>query len=135
MNVALKSAILALALCIGLSGCGEPKYAAAKLTMDETPGVVYRFSAADATSASPVFIDIEGREIAPSDRPIRTKLIRLWVAEHAPKDSIMRGWASAECGLERPGEFSGCDIFSTKVTSTGEEIDYFFYAGNWPFRE
>jgi len=47
----------------------------------------------------------------------------------------MTSWGSAQCGLEREGEFPGCDVFSTKVPSTGENIDYYFYAGNWPFRE
>ncbi len=47
----------------------------------------------------------------------------------------MDHWASAKCGLKRKRDFPGCDIFAINVPSTGEKIDYYFYAGNWPFKE
>jgi hypothetical protein len=76
-------------------------------------------------------MSIKGREPTPNDSAVRTRLIRRWVAAHAPEGATMESWGSAKCGLARKGEFPGCDIFAINVPSTGEKIDYYFYAGNW----
>jgi hypothetical protein len=118
-----------------LSGCGEPKYQPMEITLDEAPGITFQFSAANATDSSPVFMSIKGREPTPDDSAFRTCLIRRWVAAHAPEGATMDSWGSAECGLKRKGEFPGCDIFAINVPSTGKKIEYYFYGGNWPFKE
>jgi hypothetical protein len=118
-----------------LSGCGKPTYQPMEIILDEAPGITFQFSAADATHSSPVFMSIKGREPTPNDSAFRTRLIRRWVAAHAPEGAAMDSWGSAVCGLKRKGEFPGCDIFAIKVPSTGEKIEYYFYGGNWPFKE
>jgi hypothetical protein len=118
---------------MSLSGCGEPSFPAWQVTMEEVPGVIYRFSSADATSSSPIVMTVEGREPTDTDQRLRTRLIRKWVAFHAPPDGTMVAWASAMCGEKRKeGEFPGCDIFIINDPTTGKEVDYYFYAGNWP---
>ena len=131
---------LSLSMCTTLaaamlSGCGKPTYRPMEIALDEAPGITFQFSAADATRSSPVFMSIKGREPTPGDSAFRTRLIRRWVAAHAPEGATMDYWGSAECGLKRKGEFPGCDIFAIKVPSTGENIEYYFYGGNWPFKE
>ena len=118
-----------------LSGCGDPKYQGMEITLDETPGITYQFSAADATHSSPVFMSIKGREPTPADSAFRARLIRRWVAAHAPEGAKFDSWGSAKCRLKRKGEFPGCDIFAINVPSSAEPIEYYFYAGNWPFKD
>jgi hypothetical protein len=98
--------------------------------MEEAPGVVYRFSAADATGASPVIMTVDGREPNATDKPLQLRLIRKWVAAHAPSGGRMSHWATALCDVKREGEFPGCHVFAINGPS-GNEIDYYFYAGNW----
>src|SRR5258708_4565620 len=131
----LLNALSAILVAGMLSGCRQRNYEAMEITADETPRVTHQFSAAEATRSSPVFMSIKGREPTPDDRAVRTSLIRRWVAAHATEGARMEAWGSAECGLKRKNEFPGCDIFAIKVPSTGEKIDYYFYGGNWPFKE
>jgi hypothetical protein len=105
-----------------------------EIALDETPGITYQFSAADASHSSPVFMSIKGREPTADDRAVRTRLIRRWVAAHAPQGAIMDSWGSATCGSEKKDQFAGCDTFAVNVPSTGEKFEYYFYAGNWPFK-
>jgi hypothetical protein len=135
MRRSLSFTTFAMMIAATLSGCGQPKYPPMEITLDETPGITYQFSAANATHSSPVFMSIKGRQPTPADSAVRTRLIRRWVAAHAPEGSTMDSWGSAKCGLERKGEFPGCGIFAINVPRTGERIDYYFYAGNWPFKE
>jgi hypothetical protein len=116
-----------------LNGCGEPKYSAWEVSLDETPGVKYLFSAADATRSSPVFMGIQGREPTTADAAFQMRLIRRWVAAHAPEDSTFAYWASDECGLKRKGEFPGCHIFAINLPGTNKAVEFYFYGGNWPF--
>lgn len=115
-----------------VAGCESAAYPAFETTIAEAPGVVYRFSSAPASSSSPIFMSIEGRDPTSNDRAVRTQLIRKWVAAHAPEGATMANWGSAMCGTERPGEFPGCDILAVN-TPSGRTVEYYFYAGNWPF--
>jgi hypothetical protein len=76
---------------------------------------------------------IADREPTVTDSRFRTRLIRRWVASHAPPDSTMAYWADAQCNVHRKDEFPGCDIFAVNVHSEGKQLEYYFYAGNWPF--
>jgi hypothetical protein len=98
--------------------------------MEEAPGVVYLFSAADATAHSPVIMTVKGRELTLADRPLQLRLIRKWVGAHAPRDSRMTHWASAMCDVKRDGEFPGCHVFGIDDPA-GKAIEYYFYDGNW----
>ena len=60
-------------LNLSLNGCGEPRYPASEVMLDEAPRVTYRFSAADATNSSPVFMTVQGREPTASDIAVRTR--------------------------------------------------------------
>jgi hypothetical protein len=113
-----------------LSACGAPRYAACTTSMAEMPGVTYEFSAGDATNASPIFMSVAGRDPTPDDMKIRTRLIRSWVAEHAPIGATFSSWGSAKCAMERAGEFPGCDMLTVNLPS-GEQMTFYFYAGNW----
>jgi hypothetical protein len=113
-----------------LSGCGEPEFPAWETTMDEAPGVVYKFSAADATSASPVIMTVAGRALNSADKPLQMRLIRKWVGAHAPAGATMSNWALAMCDVKREGEFPGCHVFVLN-TPAGKKIGYYFYDGNW----
>jgi hypothetical protein len=131
MKGRLRRTLWALTGASLLSGCGEPKYPAWEVTLDEAPGVVYRFSAADATRASPVFMSVQGREPTPEDIKLRTRLIRRWTAAHAPQGATFAYWGSSMCGLQRKGEFPGCDIFAINIPATRDAVPLYFYAGNW----
>jgi len=126
---------LAFALIYALeqTGCGEPRYPAVEVALDEYPGVTFHMSASDATSASPVITTVKGRELSAEDGAHRIKLQRRWVAMHAPEGSTLAAMGSAMCGVERKGEFPGCDIMFVQAPGANEETEYFFYDGNWPF--
>jgi hypothetical protein len=121
---------LIAAVLLSLSGCGEPEFPAWQTTMEEAPGVVYLFSAAEATSGSPVIMTVQGRELRMTDRPLQLRLIRKWVGAHAPMGSTMTHWASALCDVKREGEFPGCHVFGINDPA-GKAIEYYFYDGNW----
>ena len=123
----------ALILTLVQTGCGEPRYPAVEVTLDEYPGVTFQMSAADATSASPVVTTVKGRELTAEDGAHRIRLQRRWVAMHAPEGSSLAAMGSAICGVERKGEFPGCDIVFVQAPGMKEETEYFFYDGNWPF--
>ena len=125
-------AVAAVAALSPLTGCGHPKYDAFEVTDHENPALTFRFSAADATSASPVIISVPGRELTPGDGSHRLSLQKYWVATHAPKGASFVAFGSAMCNVKRQGEFPGCDVMIVKAPGRDEQLEYYFYDGNWP---
>src|SRR6266702_408530 len=123
---------LTLILTLSQAACGKPKYPAFEVTSDDNPSVTFHFSAADATSSSPVIITVPGRELTIDDGTHRISLQRHWVALHVPKESSLVGMGSARCGIKRDGEFPGCDVMFVELPGTKKEVEYYFYDGNWP---
>jgi hypothetical protein len=127
-------ATLAVSLTSVLLGCGEARYAAFEVTLEEAPGEKFLLSAGDATISSPIFVSIEGREPTVADKRYRMQVEKRWVAAHVPEGATFAYYGSAECKVtRREGEFPGCEIIAIEVPAKHETIAYHFYVGNWPF--
>ena len=92
----------------------------------------FAFSAAYATSSSPVVISVAGRKLTNADRVHRTNLQKYWLSKHVPAQLVFQSRFLAECELKRPGEYSACDIYSFVDPKTKQQHDYYIYVGIWP---
>ena len=126
-------AFCALAFCTA-TGCGEAKFAAFEVTFEDAPGEKCLLSAGDATIASPIYLDIAGRDPTVADKKYRMRAEKRWVAAHVAEGANFTHYGSAECEVRpRKDEFPGCEIIGFEMPTTHEKIEYFFYVGHWPF--
>ena len=126
-------AFCALAFCTA-AGCGEAKFAAFEVTFEDAPGEKCLLSAGDATIASPIYLDIAGRDPTVADKKYRMRAEKRSVAAHVSEGANFTHYGSAECEVRpRKDEFPGCEIIGFEMPTTHEKIEYFFYVGHWPF--
>jgi hypothetical protein len=121
-----------LALPALLVACGEPKYPAFEVTARDEPTLTYQFSAADATSTSPVVMSAKGRELTLDDRENRVDLQKVWLSRNAPKNLEFLSYGSAECHFAANGGPPFCFVMNFRDPTADREITYYFYGGNWP---
>jgi hypothetical protein len=130
----LPKAPVSAALVLSLLGCGNPRYEAYEVVIEDAPGERFLFSAGDASISSPIFVDIAGREPTLADKKYRMLVEKRWVAAHLPDGAQFTHYGSAECKVKpRKGEFPGCEIIGFELPATNEKIEYLFYVGHWPF--
>jgi hypothetical protein len=125
---------LVLGISLAVSSCGEPKYPAFEVTSRENPADKFHFSAADATSSSPVVMTAVGRELTLADRKHRVNLQKRWAAEYIPENLSFLSYGTAECGLKRKDEMSVCFVMDFEDPVAKEQVTYYFYGGNWPLQ-
>ena len=113
------------------ASANEPKFEKLEVSLHEDPSVRFIFSAADASSSSPVIISVPGRALTKKDRVHRVDLQKHWLSIHVPKNLTFRIRTLVECEYTREGEFSGADHYVFEDDS-GHEFHYYFYVGNWP---
>ncbi len=109
-----------------------PKYAGFDVTDHDDPKVSFSFSAADASSTSPIVISIPGRKLTNDDRQHRVDLQKHWLSLHVPKGARLISRSLNECGLMTKGEYPYCDLYVFEDPVTGKQFEYYIYVGNWP---
>jgi hypothetical protein len=109
----------------------EPKFRAFEVSLHDAPDVRFSFSAADASSTSPVIISVPGRTLKREDRTHRVSLQKHWLSLNIPKDLSFRTRTLVPCRYRRDGEFSAADRYVFE-DAAGQQFEYFFYVGNWP---
>ncbi|UNP29090.1 hypothetical protein [Lysobacter gummosus] len=128
MKYALVCALLITAGSSGVSAAQKrEKFADMMVHPHEGSGPEFKFSAAYATSESPVVITVVGRKMKSSDRKFRTSLQKHWLSQNIPdtKTVMMREQALCNYG-SREGR---CDRY--EFEPGGEEHSYYFYLDNW----
>jgi hypothetical protein len=132
---AMKRRATFLAMSVLVAGnamAAEFKYAGFEVTSHEEPKITFQFSAADATSDSPVVISILGRKLTNKDRGHRVSLQKLWLSLHVPERLEIVSRALNECSLKREGEYSFCDLYIFEDPVSKKKSEYYIYVGNWP---
>jgi hypothetical protein len=109
----------------------DPKFPAFEVSLPDTNGVRFSFSAADASSASPVIISVRGRALKKEDRAYRVDLQKHWLSIHVPKNLKFKMRTLDRCEYKRDVEFAGADHYVFE-DGAGHQFHYYFYVGNWP---
>ena len=110
----------------------SPKFAGFDAKTDDGESPTFHLSDADATSSSPVVLSIPGRRLTNADRIYRVNLQKIWLSKYVPKALTFRSRSLVECAYKRRGEYPFCDLYEFEDESTGKQVDYYIYVGNWP---
>ena len=114
-----------------IASAKEPKFPAFEVSSHDAPAVRFAFSAADASSSSPVVISVPGRALKKEDRAHRVDLQKHWLSVNVPKTFTFKIRTLDQCEYKRDGEFAAADHYVFE-DATGHQFDYYFYVGNWP---
>ena len=96
----------------------------------DTPEFTY--SSGSATSASPIVISVEGRDLKSKDRDYRVDLQKNWLSTNVPVSYELIVRDLVVCEARKKSERPFCDRYEFENPATGESHEYFFYVGNWP---
>ncbi|HEY0684006.1 MAG TPA: hypothetical protein VGD45_16870 [Steroidobacter sp.] len=124
--------LLVLAGAVVAGEAVSKRYESFEVRSQDGTSPTFIFSAADATSESPIVISVPGRKLTEADRQHRVGLQKYWLSKNVPKDFEYRVRSLVECGLQRPGEFAACDHYVFVDPKSEQEFHYYIYVGNWP---
>jgi hypothetical protein len=127
-TVQLSTALLAVSAAFA----GAPRFPEFEVTSREDPKVTFLFSAADATTASPVVISVPARKLTDGEGKHRVSLQKYWLSINVPKDLKFLIRTLDNCEFKRKDEQPICDHYVFEDPATKQRFDYYIYVGNWP---
>jgi len=93
-------------------------------------GDVFVYSAAMATDSDPIVISVQGRDLRPRDKTLRTDLQKNWLSLNVPEQFEFEDRSLASCPLQ-PGRQTGrCDAYAFRDGDTVRT--FYFRVDNWP---
>jgi hypothetical protein len=112
---------------------GPPRFAAYDVTDHNYPNIKFHFSAADATSMSPVVVTpVPERRLTSGDDSRRLDLQKTWLAANRNKNLEYVAIGSAICDFKIADDRAFCEVYDFEDPKTHNRVTYFFYVGNWP---
>jgi hypothetical protein len=127
--------LVCIAILTGCSHHATGRYRALDVMAHQDPNLIFRFSASDATSDSPVVITAPRREITAKDVPLLTSLRGYWIAQQLSGNWNPVALGSAECKFHLEGKRPLCETVELEELTSKQHQVIYFYAGNWRYLE